>query len=78
MASRYGLVKQRRSRRSYGIRTYVEYKKKYGDRETCRPVKDDFDETDLIEVVDWLVRKVCSHQLIKSNTSKFYLTHSIF
>jgi hypothetical protein len=46
MASRYGLVKQRRSRMSYGNFTYVEYDQMiYGDEEVCEPVKDEFQRT---------------------------------
>jgi hypothetical protein len=63
MASRYGLVKQRRSRLSYGIFTYEQYDPiKHGSEDICSPVKDQYergrDDPKLIKVVDWLVRKV--------------------
>jgi len=61
MASRYGLVKQRRSRFSYGILTYYPYDRKIdGDREVARPVWDKFDKKEMnVKVVEWLFRKVC-------------------
>ena len=71
MASRYGLVKQRRSTVSCGIFTYIQYDKDvHGTEDVCEPVHDNYEEKNApkeIKVIDWLVRKVCiltfSHSL---------------
>ncbi len=60
MATRLGLVKQRRSRLSYGILTQVQYDpEKHGSEDITQPKRDKFDDTEIdLEVIDWLVRKV--------------------
>jgi hypothetical protein len=62
MASNYGLVKQRRSRLSYGILTRMVWvEKAHGDKNAVKATADRFDRGEKcrwVQVIDWLVRRV--------------------
>jgi hypothetical protein len=62
MASNYGLVKQRRSRLSYGILTYIPWEKKlHGSKKASGAVFDKYNRAEVnVKVIDWLICKVCS------------------
>jgi hypothetical protein len=63
MASNYGLVKQRRSRLSYGILTRMVWNETvHGDKNVVKATTDLFDRDEgcrWVQVIDWLVRQVC-------------------
>lgn len=62
MASNYGLVKQRRSRLSYGILTRIVWdEKEHGDKNVVKATTDRFDRGEKcrwVLAIDWLVRQV--------------------
>jgi hypothetical protein len=62
MVSNYGLVKQRRSRLSYGILSRIEWVEKlHGDKNVVKATSDLFDRDEdcrWVQAIDWLVRQV--------------------
>jgi hypothetical protein len=62
MASNYGLVKQRRSRLSYGILTRIVWNEKlHGDKNVVKATMDLFDRDEKcrwVQAIDWLIRQV--------------------
>lgn len=61
LSLRYGMIKQRRSRLSYGLFTYLDYDEKlHGSKEDLELFLDPVERGDQLQlkVIDWLVRKV--------------------
>lgn len=60
MGWQHGLIRQRRSRLSYGIFTYVLYnEQEHGPAEVVKPIRDQYEKDEFnIKAIDWLVRKV--------------------
>lgn len=62
---RGGLIKQRKSQYSYGVKTWVEYNYKlHGHKKKARPIKDKHENYLKVDVVDWIIRKVSRAHLL--------------
>jgi hypothetical protein len=53
-----GLIKQRKSQFSYGVKTWVQYTSSHGPKKKARPELDPQENFLKVPVVDWFIRKV--------------------